>query len=244
MKYFLRNISQSNILRTILSIVLGMFFWISSLIQIEPICEVLITSLFAICNAVLLSVVYSKLEVTNLPSPFVAITYWIGISAMPFFHSYWQGQVLIASVLVALLMLGNVGYRNQEAAEESFLSTLIVCIVSLVVCQALIGVLVIWIYLLSKRILTWRNWMASVIAIIVVVLYCGVSHYLGLITFSQILCDFFQQWDAWIEMALLVVISTITYLTIKRSSIASGIVYIMALIVLLTIGVVYLCFKW
>ena len=174
----------------------------------------------------------------------MAITYWIGISAMPFFHSYWQGQVLIASVLVALLMLGNVGYRNQEAAEESFLSTLIVCIVSLVVCQALIGVLVIWIYLLSKRILTWRNWMASVIAIIVVVLYCGVSHYLGLITFSQILCDFFQQWDAWIEMALLVVISTITYLTIKRSSIASGIVYIMAIIVLLTIGVVYLCFKW
>lgn len=243
MKYFLRNISQSNILRTVLSILLGMFFWVSSVIQAESFILILVTFVFTICNAMLLSIVYGKLEITNLPSLFVAITYWISISAVSFLHPYWQGQVLIASILVSLLILGDVGYQHQDATEESFLSTFIVCVVSLLICQALIGVLIIWLYLLSKRMLTWRSWIASMIAIIVVVLYSGISHYLGWIIFPSILCDFFYNKDAWIVIVLLGVIGTITYLTIKKSSIGSGIAYLTAIITMFVMGIVQLYFS-
>ena len=236
MKYFISNISQPNILRTIFSIALGMFFWTYSLVQTDSLFACITTCVLAMGNSFLLSIVFSKLEITNLPSFFVATSYWLIISSLTFLHSYWQGQILNTSILLSLMIIGNV-HHHSNAIEKSFLSTLIPCIASFWVPQSLCTILIIWTYLLSKRTLTWRCWFASIIAILLVTIYGGIYYFMG---GDPLLLDRYnhpKSWYAWVIVIMLAYTFLITLLTIKKSNIISGIVYLSSIIILLIGGI-------
>ena len=237
MKYFLRNISQSTIPRTVLSIVLGIGFWVCSFVQIDTLLPVTITCGLSICNAILLAVVFSRLEITNLPSFFVATTYWLVTSAISLLHTYWQGQVLAASILIALLILGGVGRHHHDAVEESFLSTLILGVVSMFIWQAAVGIVVIWLYLLSRRVLTLRSWLASIIAVLVVVLYGGICFYFGWIQFPWNAGVVDNGWYAWTEIAVILLVSVITYFPIRAKTIATGVLYLTSVVAVTVSGI-------
>ena len=237
MKYFLRNISQSTIPRTVLSIVLGMGFWIYSFIQTDALLPTIITCGLTICNAILLALVFSRLDITNLPSFFVATTYWLVVSSMPMLHTYWQGQVLVASIWIALLILGGVGRHHQDAVEESFLSTLIISVVSMLIWQTAVGIVVIWLYLLGRRALSWRSWLASIIAVLVVVLYGGICFYFGWIQFPWNAGVVDNGWYAWTEIAVMLLVSVITYFPLRAKTIATGVLYLTSVVAVTVSGI-------
>ena len=219
-----------------LSIVLGIGFWVCSFVQIDTLLPVIITCGLSICNAILLAVVFSRLEITNLPSFFVATTYWLVTSAISLLHTYWQGQVLAASILIALLILGGVGRHHHDAVEESFLSTLVIGLVSMLIWQTAIGIIVIWLYLLSRRVLTWRSWLASIIAVLVVVLYGGICYHFGWV---QSLCNINTMlgWYAWVEIAIIAIVCVITYFSIRTKTIATGVLYLTSIVAAIACGI-------
>ena len=237
MKYFLRNISKPTIPKTVLSIVLGVGFWVCSFVQVDAIGSAVITCGLTICNAILLAMVFSRLEVTNLPSFFVAATYWLVSSSIPVLHTYWQGQVLMASILTSLLVLGGVERHHKDAVEESFLSTLILGVVSMFIWQAAVGIVVIWLYLLSRRVLTLRSWLASIIAVLVVVLYGGICFYFGWIQFPWNAGVVDNGWYAWTEIAVILLVSVITYFPIRAKTIATGVLYLTSVVAVTVSGI-------
>ena len=220
-----------------LSIVLGMVFWIYSFIQTDALLPTIITCGLTICNAILLAMVFSRLDITNLPSFFVATTYWLVVSSMPMLHTYWQGQVLVASIWIALLILGGVGRHHQDAVEESFLSTLIISVVSMLIWQTAVGIVVIWLYLLGRRALSWRSWLASIIAVLVVVLYGGICSYFGWIQFPWNAGVVDNGWYAWTEIAVMLLVSVITYFPIRAKTIATGVLYLTSVVAVTVSGI-------
>ena len=181
--------------------------------------------------------VFSRLDITNLPSFFVATTYWLVVSSMPMLHAYWQGQVLVASIWIALLILGGVGRHHQDAVEESFLSTLIISVVSMLIWQTAVGIVVIWLYLLGRRALSWRSWLASIIAVLVVVLYWGICFYFGWIQFPWNAGVVDNGWYAWTEIAVMLLVSVITYFPIRAKTIATGVLYLTSVVAVTVSGI-------
>ena len=239
MKYFLKNIAQDSMLRTIILIVLGVAMWVPTFLREENNTLVIVTLVLTIINTLLTTHYFYRGGISSLPSPFVAATIWFASSAFPTLHSCWQAQLVIMGVLLACLVLLKMDYQH-EATEEAFLATLICCVVAVTPSIFFTGIMMLWGYLIAKRQMTWRVWFASLIAIAVRVLLMGVLHYMGwleVIWMENIPHLAWQLWALYGGIFLLTAIAAM--LPIRRPSIGSGIFYTIHMLLCMTAGILW-----
>lgn len=232
MRYFLKNIAQDSMLRTILLIVLGVAMWVPSFLRQENSALVIVTLVLTIINTLLTTHYFYRGGISSLPSPFVAATIWFASSAFPTLHSCWQAQLVIMGVLLACLVLVKMDYQH-EATEEAFLATLICCVVAVTPSIFFTGIMMLWGYLIAKRQMTWRVWFASLTAIALRIVLMAVLHYMGwlvMIWMENIPHLSGLQWLLCDVVFLLGFLSA--YLPLQRSSVGSGIFYLITIVVL------------
>lgn len=239
MRYFLKNIAQDSMLRTITLIVLGVAMWVPSFFEQEYLIPKVVTLLITITNALLITQCFYRGRETNLPSPFVGSTYWFAMSAIPALHTCWQTQFVIMGMLLAILTLLRTDYHH-EATEEAFLSTLICCFFAPLPVTILTGILLIWGYLIFKGLMTWRVWFASLIAIAVRVILMAVLHFFGWLEWLWMEnIPHLTAWQ-WITFSgVFLLTALLLLLPMRKPSTASGIIYLTLTILLTTTGVLW-----
>ena len=236
MKYFLQNIAQSSPMRTIILVLIGLVFWIFSLIQQAEIFAILTTMVLTGINGILLAYIFLKVNLTNLPSLFAASSYWAAISTIPQLHSCWQIQLMMFGILTIILILSDIKYQ-REVTEEAFLATLICCFLAPIRIAMITGIVILWIYLIVRGWMTWRALVASLIAILLRVIMMILLHYFGWMEWIWMENIPTLPWQEWtIAGGVLIGTLLVILLPIRRPSIASGSVYAMFLLALLTIG--------
>ena len=239
MKYLLKNIAQSNLPRTIIMFVLGIAMWIPSLQHGNEVISIVTTMVLTLANSLLGMQFAYHSKITNLPSGFVASTWWFAMSAISALHGCWQVQLVMLGVILAGLVLLKMDFHH-EATEEVFLATLICCVVAVVPAVLYSSVMMLWGYLIAKQQMTWRVWFASLIAIAVRVLLMGVLHYMGwleVIWMENIPHLAWQLWALYGGIFLLTAIAAM--LPIRRPSIGSGIFYTIHMLLCMTAGILW-----
>ena len=239
MRYFLKNIAQDNMLRTILLIVLGVAMWVPSFFEQEYLIPKIVTLLITITNALLITQCFYRGRETNLPSPFIGSTYWLAMSAIPALHTCWQAQLVITGVLLAVLTLLRTDFHH-ESTEEAFLSTLICCFFAPLPVAILTGILLIWGYLIFKGLMTWRVWFASLIAIAVRVLLMAVLHFFGWLEWLWMEnIPHLTAWQWLTFIGVFLVTALLLLLPLRKPSVASGTIYLTLIILLTATGVLW-----
>lgn len=239
MRYFLKNIAQDNMLRTILLIVLGVAMWVPSFFEQEYLIPKIVTLLITITNALLITQCFYRGRETNLPSPFIGSTYWLAMSAIPALHTCWQAQLVITGVLLAVLTLLRTDFHH-ESTEEAFLSTLICCFFAPLPVAILTGILLIWGYLIFKGLMTWRVWFASLIAIAVRVILMAVLHFFGWLEWLWMEnIPHLTAWQWLTFIGVFLVTALLLLLPLRKPSVASGTIYLTLIILLTATGVLW-----
>ena len=239
MRYFLKNIAQDSMLRTITLIVLGVAMWVPSFFEQEYLIPKVVTLLITITNALLITQCFYRGRETNLPSPFIGSTYWLAMSAIPALHTCWQAQLVITGVLLAVLTLLRTDFHH-ESTEEAFLSTLICCFFAPLPVTILTGILLIWAYLIFKGLMTWRVWFASLIAIAVRVILMAVLHFFGWLEWLWMEnIPHLTAWQWLIFCGIFLLTALLLLLPLRKPSVASGTIYLTLTVLLTATGVLW-----
>ena len=189
-------------------------------------------------NTLLTTQYFYRAGLTSLPSPFVATSTWFGLSVLPLLHTCWQAQLLLLGVLLVGLILLKMDYQH-EATEEAFLSTLICCIVAIAPTIFFTGIMILWGYLIAKRQMTWRVWMASLIAIALRIFVMVGLRYTGWLQWMWIENLPRLAWQEWlIGIGIVVTTFVAILLPMRKASVGTGLFYLIYLIALLTAGTV------
>ena len=187
-------------------------------------------------NTLLTTQYFYRAGLTSLPSPFVATSTWFGLSVLPLLHTCWQAQLLLLGVLLVGLILLKMDYQH-EATEEAFLSTLICCIVAIAPTIFFTGIMILWGYLIAKRQMTWRVWMASLIAIALRFFVAFGLRYMGWLEWMWIENLPRLAWQEWlIGIGIVVTTFVAILLPMRKASVGTGLFYLIYLIALLTAG--------
>lgn len=191
-------------------------------------------------NTLLTTQYFYRAGLTSLPSPFVATSTWVGLSVLPLLHTCWQAQLLLLGVLLVGLILLKMDYQH-EATEEAFLSTLICCIVAIAPTIFFTGIMILWGYLIAKRQMTWRVWMASLIAIALRIFVAGGLRYMGWLEWLWMENLPRLAWQDWlISIGIIIVTFAAILLPMRKASVGSGVFYITYMVALLIAGCVLL----
>ena len=235
MKYFLKNIAQNSLPRTIIFIVLGVAMWIPTLLSGNGVVMVVATMVLVATNAIVMSRMFCRLGVTNLPSVFVMTTYWVMMSSIPVLHACWQAQVVAMGVMVAYNVLLQTTYQTPPV-EQAFVSTLIICGVSLLLPEAIWLIVLIWGFFIFRRVITWRVWVASMLAIAAFALYMAVAYFLGWTEVPWADMWNMAHWPIWMAVGMSVVVTLINLLPLQWATMASGVIYLLGVIGAVTYG--------
>lgn len=235
MKYFLKNIAQNSLPRTIIFIVLGMAMWIPTLLSGNGVVMVVATMVLVATNAIVMSRMFCRLGVTNLPSVFVMTTYWVTMSSIPVLHACWQAQVVAMGVMVAYNVLLQTTYQTPPV-EQAFVSTLTICGVSLLLPEAIWLIVLIWGFFIFRRVITWRVWVASMLAIAAFALYMAVAYFLGWTEVPWADMWNMAHWPIWMAIGMSVVVTLINLLPLQWATMASGVIYLLGVIGAVTYG--------
>lgn len=239
MKYFFKNIAQQGLPRTIVLIVLGIAFWIPSILDSADMTMLLTTLGLMIINSILVMLVFYKGGETNLPSGFVISTYWMAMSAIPALHTCWQAHMVLLGVMLAILALLKMDFQH-EATEEAFLATLLCCIVAVVPSILYSGIIMLWGYLIAKQQMTWRVWLSSLIAIAMRVVLMGVLHYMGWLEAIWMENIPHLAWQQWAICGGVFLLATLMILLpLRRPSVGSGIFYTITTVLILAVGIAW-----
>ena len=217
---------------------IGLVSWGLSLTQQCNIAEIATLCLTAM-NSLMLALVFYKTGKTKFPSPFVAFTYWLGMSALPLLHHCWQTQMLAFGVFAIIIIIHGVNYQ-KEAVEEAFLTTLICCFLSPIRWLMIAFIIILWVVYIIKGWMTWRIWAAAFIALALRILVMLALHYFNFAPFfwSENIPQL--PWQSWAIFVGIFTITTIsTLLPIRKPSIASGVVYLTYIFILVSAGIVY-----
>lgn len=214
--------------------------WIPSFIRQEIIILVTVTWVLTIMNTLLTTQYFYRAGLTSLPSPFVATSTWFGLSVLPLLHTCWQAQLLLLGVLLVGLILLKMDYQH-EATEEAFLSTFICCIVAIAPTIFFTGIMILWGYLIAKRQMTWRVWLASLIAIALRFFVAFGLRYMGWLEWLWMENLPRLAWQDWlISIGIIIVTFAAILLPMRKASVGSGVFYITYMVALLIAGCVLL----
>jgi hypothetical protein len=143
----------------------------------------------------------------------------------------WQTQLILLGMLLIGMVLLKMDYQH-EATEEAFLASLICCIVAVAPSILFIGILTLWGYLIVKRQMTWRVWLASLIALAIRIMLSAVLHYMGWFEAIWMENIFPLSRRVWLLFSLVTILTYLSiYLPTKRPSIGGGVFYLVFIII-------------
>ena len=230
MKYWLRHIAQSSWMSRLVLSILGAAMWVPSFFASLPVCPLVATLLLVAVNAFVMMRVFYQANVTNLPSSFVPVSYWLLCSALPFLHTCWQGQLAVFGAQLTYLILLRIDYQHLPL-QEAFLSTLVLCCTSLAVPEMLVFIPAVWLYMLYRHVITWRVFAASLIGAATFVLYYAIAVYLHWIDFAAVEWFSLSHLTVWLTLVQMILSSVIIYLPVRFATVPAGIIYMVSTVI-------------
>jgi hypothetical protein len=178
MHYYFKNIAQTNPMRAIVLILIGLAMWLLSLTNGNGWSTVGVGFVLVTLNSLLAMQYAYRLGWSNLPSGLLAATMWMALSTLTAYQLCWQVHLVVFQMLVAGLIVSRLNIQT-EAKEQAFLISLFCCILSPKFVIAGIGIVYLLVALMLRTRLTWRVIMASIIAVAMYVLYAFIFRYMG-----------------------------------------------------------------
>ena len=238
MKYFLKNIAQDSLIRTLLLVLIGLCLWIVSLWKGVSLAHMGVGIVLALINSLLATQTAYRVGWTNLPSGFVVSTVWVVLSALSVWQLCWQVHVTAMMLFIAILVFSKMNVQ-QEPTEQAYALTLMCLIVSPQLSVMITCILYVLGYLLARSHFTWRVLVAILLAVATYVLYAAIFRYLGWLEFLWLenLPHLSWQWW-WLGGGVYLLTWLMLYLPISKPSTLSGAIYIIGILGAIAAGIV------
>ena len=238
MKYFLKNIAQDSLIRTLLLVLIGLCLWIVSLWKGVSLAYMGAGIVLALINSLLAIQTVYRVGWTNLPSGFVLSSVWMVLSALSVWQLCWQVHVTAMMLFIAILVFSKMNVQ-QEPTEQAYVLTLMCLVVSPQLSVMITCILYVLGYLLSRSHFTWRVLVAILLAVATYVLYAAIFRYLGWLEFLWLenLPHLSWQWW-WLGGGVYLLTWLMLYLPITKPSTLSGIIYIIGILGAIAAGIV------
>lgn len=238
MKYFLKNIAQDSLIRTLVLVLIGLCLWIVSLWKGMGLAHMGVGIVLALINSLLAIQTVYRVGWTNLPSGFVLSSVWMVLSALSVWQLCWQVHVTAMMFFIAILVFSKMNLQ-QEATEQAYALTLMCLIVSPQLSVMITCILYVLGYLLARSHFTWRVLVAILLAVATYVLYAAIFRYLGWLEFLWLenLPHLSWQWW-WLGGGVYLLTWLMLYLPITKPSTLSGTIYIIGILGAIAAGIV------
>lgn len=238
MKYFLKNIAQDSLIRTLILVLIGLCLWIVSLWKGVSLAHMGVGIVLALINSLLAIQTVYRVGWTNLPSGFVLSSVWMVLSALSVWQLCWQVHVTAMMFFIAILVFSKMNLQ-QEATEQAYALTLMCLIVSPHWIVMITCILYVLGYLLVRSHFTWRVLVAIVLAVATYVLYAAIFRYLGWLEFLWLENLPHLSWQWWLlGGGVYLLIWLMLYLPITKPSTLSGTIYIIGILGAIAAGIV------
>lgn len=238
MKYFLKNIAQDSLIRTLVLVLIGLCLWIVSLWKGMSLAHMGVGIVLALINSLLAIQTVYRVGWTNLPSGFVLSSVWMVLSALSVWQLCWQVHVTAMMLYIAILVFSKMNLQ-QEATEQAYALTLMCLIVSPHWIVMIACILYVLGYLLVRSHFTWRVLVAIVLAVATYVLYAAIFRYLGWLEFLWLENLPHLSWQWWLlGGGVYLLIWLMLYLPITKPSTLSGAIYIIGILGAIAAGIV------
>ena len=238
MKYFLKNIAQDSLIRTLVLVLIGLCLWIVSLWKGMGLAHMGVGIVLALINSLLAIQTVYRVGWTNLPSGFVLSSVWMVLSALSVWQLCWQVHVTAMMFFIAILVFSKMNLQ-QEATEQAYALTLMCLIVSPHWIVMIACILYVLGYLLVRSHFTWRVLVAIVLAVATYVLYAAIFRYLGWLEFLWLENLPHLSWQWWLlGGGAYLLIWLMLYLPITKPSTLSGSIYIIGILGAIAAGIV------
>lgn len=139
---------------------------------------ILLTQGLTIINASLLSMVIYRAKASSHFSLVPALLYVATIGIFPYLRVHWQPQLIVGILLFFLLTTRDMS-DTSESNGVVFFTTLLLCLTSLLVPDALWCIFLIWIVVLLQGAFSLRTVFASLLAVLLVIVYYVLLMYVG-----------------------------------------------------------------
>ena len=238
MKYFLKNIAQDSLIRTLLLVLIGLCLWIVSLWRGVSLAHMGVGIVLALINSLLATQTAYRVGWTNLPSGFVLSSVWMVLSALSVWQLCWQVHVTAMMLFIAILVFSKMNVQ-QEPTEQAYALTLMCLIVSPQLSVMVTCILYVLGYLLVKSHFTWRVLVAILLAVATYVLYAAIFRYLGWLEFLWMENLPHLSWQWWLLGGGVYLLTWLMlYLPITKPSTLSGAIYIIGILGAIAAGIV------
>lgn len=238
MKYFLKNIAQDSLIRTLLLVLIGLCLWIVSLWKGVSLAHMGVGIVLALINSLLAIQTVYRVGWTNLPSGFVLSSVWMVLSALSVWQLCWQVHVTVMMLFIAILVFSKMNVQ-QEPTEQAYALTLMCLIVSPQLSVMITCILYVLGYLLARSHFTWRVLVAILLAVATYVLYAAIFRYLGWLEFLWLENLPHLSWQWWLlGGGVYLLIWLMLYLPITKPSTLSGAIYIIGILGAIAAGIV------
>ena len=230
MKYFLKNIAQSGLMRTFIWVLVGLCLWIVSLWRGVSFDYMGVGIVLVLINSLLATQTAYRIGWNNLPSGFVFSTVWLVLSSLSLWQLCWQVHVVAMMFFIAMLVLSKMNLQ-QEATKQAYTLTLLCLIVSPHWIVMIACILYVLGYLLVRSHFTWRVLVAILLAIATYVMYSAIFRYLGWFDFLWLENLPQLPWQWWLLGGGAYLFTWVMlYLTITKPSTLSGSIYIIGIL--------------
>lgn len=239
MRYLLKNIVQDSPMRTILLVLIGLSLWILHLREGE-IAEKLLGLTLTVVNSVLMTHCIYRIGWINMPSSFAGTTAWIMLTALSLWCTCWQVHIAALMFMITIMVFSNINIQ-QEATEQVYTLVLMWLTISPHWGIAILSILYILGYSLTKTHFTWRVLVAILLAIATYVMYAAIIRYLGWLEPLWLENLPKLPWLWWIGGgSIYALLWTMIYIPITKSSITGGIIYIIGVTSIVAAAIVRL----
>lgn len=237
MKYFLKNIAQDSLIRTLILVLIGLCLWIVSLWRGVSLAHMGVGIVLALINSLLATQTAYRVGWTNLPSGFVVSTVWVVLSALSVWQLCWQVHVTAMMLFIAILVFSKMNVQ-QEPTEQAYVLMLMCLVASPQLSVMITCVLYVFGYLLVRSHFTWRVLVAILLAVATYVLYAAIFRYLGWLEFLWMENTPQLTWQWWLMGGGVYLLTwLILYLPITKPSTLSGAIYILGILGAIAAGI-------
>ena len=237
MKYFLKNIAQDSLIRTLLLVLIGLCLWIVSLWKGVSLAHMGVGIVLALINSLLAIQTVYRVGWTNLPSGFVLSSVWMVLSALSVWQLCWQVHVVAMMFFIAILVFSKMN-AQKEPTEQAYVLTLMCLVVSPQLSVMVTCILYVLGYLLVRSHFTWRVLVAIVLAVATYVLYAAIFRYLGWLEFLWLENLPHLSWQWWLLGGGVYLLTWLMlYWPITKPSTLSGAIYILGILGAIAAGI-------
>ena len=237
MKYFLKNIAQDSLIRTLILVLIGLCLWIVSLWRGVSLAYMGVGIVLALINSLLATQTAYRVGWTNLPSGFVVSTVWVVLSALSVWQLCWQVHVTAIMLFIAILVFSKMNVQ-QEPTEQAYVLILMCLVASPQLSVMITCVLYVFGYLLVRSHFTWRVLVAILLAVATYVLYAAIFRYLGWLEFLWMENTPQLPWQWWLMGGGVYLLTWLMlYLPISKPSTLSGAIYILGILGAIAAGI-------